>query len=92
MERNGHSTAVMPHQLIMQDRKRMELSGVTDVDSFDEGVIFVSTSLGVLAIHGDGLHVRQLSLENGNLSIEGHIQSLSYSEKQKSGFFGRLFR
>lgn len=91
MERNGNHSP-LPHQLIMQDRKRLELAGVIDVDGFDDEAIYVSTSHGVLTIRGQNLHVRQLSLENGNLSIEGCVDSLIYKEAPKAGFFGRLFR
>ena len=91
MERNGNHSP-QPHQLIMQERKRLELAGVIDVDGFDEQTISVSTSQGVLTIRGQNLHVRQLSLESGNVSIEGNVDSLAYREASKAGFFGRLFR
>lgn len=83
---------LLPHQLIMQDRNRLDLTGVIDVGGFDDDVVSVSTSHGVLTIRGGELHVRQLSLESGNLTVEGRIESLSYSESQKSGLLGRLFR
>lgn len=93
MERTDKITQAMPHQLIMQERKVLELTGVSDVDSFDENTVTAYTSLGELTVRGQGLHIRQLNLETGSLSVEGHIVSLTYAESVRvSGFWGRLFR
>ena len=93
MERVERNTQPLPHQLIMQDRKQIEVTGVSDVDSFDENTVTAYTSLGELLIRGKGLHIRQLNLETGSLSVEGQIESLTYSEAVRTGgFFGRLFR
>ena len=93
MERNDKTAHAMPHQLIMQDRKLLELTGVSDVDSFDENTVTAYTSLGELTVRGRGLHIRQLNLEGGSLSLEGQVDSLTYSDTTRSGgFFGRLFR
>lgn len=83
----------LPHQLILQDRRLAELTGVSDVDSFDETAVIAYTSLGELNIRGNGLHIKRLDLECGVLSVEGTICSLEYTENRKSGgFLGRLFR
>lgn len=83
----------MPHQLILQDRQQAELTGVSDVDSFDETAVIAYTSLGELIIRGSGLHIKRLDLECGLLSVEGSIRLLEYTDNRKSGgFFGRLFR
>ncbi len=93
MERKDKTIPQQPHQLILQDRRQLELTGVSDVDSFDESAITAYTSLGELTIRGKGLHIRQLNLEGGSLSLEGQIDTLSYSDTMRSGgFFGRLFR
>lgn len=86
-------TTKQPHQIIMQDRCRLELTGVSDVDSFDETTVLVYTSLGQLTVRGQGLHVRRLDLEGGSLSLEGQVDSLVYADTlQRGGFFGRLFK
>ena len=84
----------MPHQLILEDRRALTVSGVSDVDSFDETAVVVYTDLGELAVHGEGLHINRLNIETGELTLEGHIQSLSYSENtsRQGGFFSRLFK
>lgn len=92
MDRGNKSVVAVPHQLIMQDRHRLELSGITDVDSFDDTSVICVTSLGRLSISGSGLHLHRLDLEGTALSVEGRIDSLNYTEVRKGGLFGRLLR
>ena len=84
----------MPHNLIMEDRKRLSVSGVSDVDSFDERTIVVYTDMGELTVRGEDLHINSLSVESGDLQLEGTISSLSYADEQprSTGFFSRVFR
>ena len=92
MEQHNRAGASQPHQLILQDRGQLEMTGVTDVDSFDDTTVKAYTALGVLHICGSGLHIRHLDLENGMLSLEGQVDSLAYSQDSRGGFFRRLFR
>ncbi len=94
MEHNDHLTAAMPHQLILQDRRQLEMTGVSDVDSFDDSTVVAYTALGQLTVHGSGLHIRQLDLSSGSFSLEGQIDTLAYTEMSahRGGFFGRLLR
>lgn len=85
------------HKISMSGRKSASLTGVEDVLSFDDHEILLETTEGVLMIRGEDLHVNRLSVEKGEVDIEGHIASLSYSDKDgfKQGsesLFGRLFR
>lgn len=84
------------HNLILENRKKLTLSGIEDVDSFDEESIVLLTEGGTLSICGEGLHINKLSVETGEVSIEGHVDSLVYSDgssgKGKGGFLARLFR
>lgn len=83
----------MPHQLMLEDRERLTISGVSDVDSFDETTIVVYTDMGELTIKGDNLHISRLNVETGDLKVEGTIHALTYAEPAvKGGFFGRLFK
>ena len=84
----------MPHQLILEDRRALTVSGVSDVDSFDELTVVVYTDLGELTVKGENLHINRLNLASGELMLEGHIQSLVYTEvhSRSGGFFGRLFK
>lgn len=82
------------HNLIMENRKLLSISGVKDVDSFDEQTVSVVTQLGRLTIKGDGLHISRLDQETGEMSVDGEISELVYSElrSESQGFFARLFR
>ena len=85
----------LPHNLIMENRNRLTVSGVSDVDSFDEQTVIVFTDMGELTVKGEGLHINRLSLEVGEIMIEGSISSLSYSDSkptQEGGFWSRVFR
>lgn len=88
------AAAILPHNLILEDRKKLSITGVTDVGGFDEQSVCVKTELGELTVRGEGLHITRLSLETGDLSVEGSITSLNYSEliPEKGGFFSRVFR
>lgn len=83
------------HGIILEDRSRLELTGITDVDRFDEQEIILFTQLGELSIRGSGLHVNEMSVERGKLSVEGDISALVYGDKdrkKKLSFLGRLVK
>ncbi len=83
------------HNLILENRSHLVLSGVTDVDSFNEDVICLFTQLGELTIRGQNLHINEMSVETGDLSIEGDIWSLCYGDKsrrKKLSAIGKLFK
>ncbi len=84
----------MPHNLVMEDRRTLSITGVSDVDSFDEGTIIVFTDLGELTVRGSDLHIRNLNIEAGEVSLEGKISALSYADNavKQTGFFGKVFR
>lgn len=90
---NGAVTGA-PHTMVVEDRKRLSVSGVTDVESFDEETVALATELGELLIHGYDLHINRIDVESGDLSLEGEIISLTYTDNQPQtgGFFSRLFR
>ena len=71
------------HNAILENRQRLQLSGVTDVDSFDEDEIRLFTQLGELTIKGKDLHINEISVESGDVSVEGDIWSLVYGEKDR---------
>ena len=84
----------LPHNLIMKDRAELTLSGVTDVDSFDETTIIAYTSYGELTVSGTNLHISSLDIDKGELSVDGKINSLVYIDQgpQVTGFFSKVFR
>lgn len=84
----------VPHNLVLEDRRLLTVSGVSDVDSFDEETVVVFTDLGELTVRGSDLHINRLSVEVGELTVEGNIAALIYSQDnvQKGGFFSKVFR
>ena len=82
------------HKIVLTGRERLEITGVEEVESFDENTIVMSTSLGALLVRGEGLHIETLSLDGGALKVEGRVESLSYEEESevRGGLLSRLFR
>lgn len=96
MDERNNNTA-KSHKVLLANRKSGAFSGVVDVLSFDVAEILLETELGMLLIKGHDLHVNRLSLEKGEIDIEGRIDSLAYSDvksagKQAESFLGRLFK
>ena len=81
------------HRLELTGRGQLTVSGVEDVERFDETGIVMSTSAGMLVITGESLHIGKLSLDGGELHVDGRIDSISYEEGggERGGFFQRLF-
>lgn len=79
-ETNGYKTNAGPQRLLLLDRQAMELSGVEDVVSFDETGAVLRTTLGMLAVDGEELHVVKLDLAGGSIQIEGKVNGLFFSE------------
>lgn len=88
-------SAVKKHNIILEERSRLSVSGVTDVESFDESEISLYTTLGELSIKGKCLHVDEMSLESGNISITGDVKSIVYGDKdrtKKPTLWGKITR
>lgn len=82
-----------PHNVIIEDRARISVSGVEDVDSFDEKQIILRTNKGSLILRGADLHIDKLSLDTGELLVTGLITDLGYEETAPGGsLWSRLFK
>jgi len=82
-----------PHNIHMEDRKKLNISGVEEVESFDESQIVMITEGGSLIVKGSDLNISKLSLESGDVSIQGLVTDLCYEEFAPSGsLWARLFR
>lgn len=91
-EEKAVKPAALKHTISMEDRTRLYVGGVEDVESFDENVIVMNTTQGDLIVRGTGLHIGNISLDDGKMSVEGKISELSYEEKQpQGGFWQKLF-
>ena len=81
------------HKLTLWQREKLTMTGVTEVVSFDETAVVLHTELGGLTVQGADLQLRTLSLEGGQIEVEGRICALSYEEpRAPGGWFGRLLR
>lgn len=76
-----------PHKLMLTDRRTCTISGVNDVLSFDVNEILLETEQGMLMIKGNELHVSRLSLDKGEVDVDGRIDSFTYSEN--AGYNGK---
>ena len=90
----GYDTGLgAPHHIMMEERSSLTVSGVSDVERFDENEIVMSTSKGTLVVTGENLHIEKLSLDGGDLKVEGTISALIYDEnrgRSRGGFLSRL--
>lgn len=96
MEENM-ATKQRAHKVMLTNRRTCMVSGVADVLSFDLAEILLETDQGMLMIKGKDLHVNRLTLERGEVDIEGQIDSFTYSDagqygKKGESFLGRLFK
>lgn len=87
------------HRLIVDNREKVEIFGVLNVDSFDDQEIILETEQGLLAMRGEDLHINHLNLEQGELVVEGYLLELAYSEERGfrrkdrgKSFLERLFK
>ena len=80
------------HHLVLEERESLTVSGVEEVESFDENTIVMVTVQGVLIVRGEELHIEKLSLDGGDLKVEGMVESLTSEEdrSRRGGFFSRL--
>lgn len=87
----------MSHKVMLNNRERGSLTGILDVISFDENSIVLDTDMGLLTIKGKDLHVSRLTLEKGEIDIEGRTDSFVYSSNEsyrRSGqsLLSRMFK
>lgn len=85
------------HKVSMNNRRNVSITGVNDVLSFDVKEVLLETELGMLMMKGADLHISRLSLEKGEVDVEGKIDSLTYSEhesfaKKSESLLGKLFK
>lgn len=98
MSAEGVKESCLSHHVSMKGRESMEVTGVTDVVSFDEQTVILNTVCGSMEIGGSSLHIHVLSMEQGNVMMDGKIDSVTYYEDEssekstKGGLFGKIFR
>lgn len=87
------NTAKAPNIVTLDNRSKLCVTGVNDVDSFDEKSIVAYTDYGQLTIQGDSLNIKKLSSETGELEVEGTVSAMIYTDNRPhESLFSRLFR
>ncbi len=86
------------HEVRITNRESATIKGVLHVESFDEEEIILDTNMGTLTVKGEGLHIKQLDLEQGDFEVEGLINAMQYTSVSKGkgakgkGFLQRLLK
>ena len=86
---------LLSHGFTLQNRSHAEISGVSDVDCFNEQLVVLVTALGTMTIAGSGLNISHLNKEDGRVIVDGEFDAIEYSGKARSakgGLFSRLMR
>ncbi|UII56018.1 sporulation protein YabP [Cytobacillus spongiae] len=95
-ESNSNNSSMKEHDVIMRGRKLLDITGVKQVESFDTEEFLLETVMGFLAVRGQNLHMKNLDVDKGVVSIKGKVFDLVYMDEQHGekakGFFSKLFR
>lgn len=93
---NTNKANVQEHDVIMRGRRLLDITGVKQVESFDNEEFLLDTVMGFLSIRGQNLQMKNLDVDKGVVSIKGKIFDLVYVDEQQGdkakGFFSKLFR
>ena len=81
----------LPHKLTLNERRELTMTGVTEVVSFEDTAVVLKTSLGTLILQGSGLKLKTLSLDGGQVAVDGTISAMVYQEPRAAGFLQRFF-
>jgi len=80
----------LPHKLTLNERASLSMTGVTEVVSFDDSAVILKTELGTLVVQGRDLQLKTLSLDGGQVAVDGTVSALIYEEPRPSGRWRRL--
>lgn len=91
---NEEKKSMGAHNLILEERGSLTVTGVEDIDSFDDQTVVIYTELGELTVRGNQLHIERIDLQAGELELHGQVDALAYSDQPaaRGGFFARIFR
>ena len=83
--------------IVLENREKLNVSGVNDVLSFDDQVVMIDTELGLLTVKGENIRINKLSLDTSEVIVEGDISSMAYSEnknndKTKGSLISKIFK
>lgn len=81
----GEERFELPHRLTLNARQQLAMSGVSEVVSFDDTAVVLRTELGLLTVHGKDLQLKNLSLDGGQVAVDGTVSALIYEEPKTTG-------
>lgn len=94
-ERKQNNINIMQN-VVLENRERLNVTGINDILSFDDQVVILSTDLGMLTIKGSELKINKLNIDESEVKIEGNISSISYSqdspERKNESIFSKIFK
>ena len=91
----GKVSGVVHHDIFIGSREKMNINGVKEIVSFDEGAVNLKTVCGDLSVEGAGLHISVLNIEKGEVEMQGRINAVYYydtAEDDKKGLLSRIFK
>ena len=89
--KSAESLPAAPHRLTLEERRSLQLTGVSEILRFDDQCVVLKTAKGMLVVRGSSLRLQTLVPEGGRVSVEGSIDALSYEALREGGFLRRLF-
>ncbi|RCW63039.1 sporulation protein YabP [Saliterribacillus persicus] len=96
IDKNTMTTPQEDHHIKMMNRRLLEIDGVKEVDSFDSEEFLLHTVMGYLIIRGENLQMKNLNVDQGNVSIKGKIYEVSYVDQthgdKAKGILSKLFK
>lgn len=87
----SQQSSKLSHQVVLKHREECKITGVEEVISFDEKAVTADTQMGMICVKGENLHVKRVSLDTGELEIEGMVYSIQYQTNQRKGKKGENF-
>ena len=82
-----------PHSMSLDNRQTLNLTGILDVSGFDEQTVSLQTPCGNLIVKGESLHISRLSLDTGEVSVDGRVSSLQYlGDVRTKGIMSKIFK
>lgn len=96
MEEKNSNLKTITQNLILENKEKLTITGVRDVLSFDDQIVILDTELGMLTVKGDNIKINKLSIDTGDVIVEGEINNLNYSkdnfDKKQSSLIGKIFK
>ncbi len=86
--------AAIPNSIVLEDRKKLTVEGVREIGAYDDASVSAETDLGTLTVRGSGLRIIRMSVDTGELAVEGNISQVAYTDSPESegSFWSRVFR